>query len=276
MADACNISGKDTSWRFIDDGEHSGAMNMARDEAIGMSTGPGLPPTLRVYRFKPAAVSIGRFQPVSGFIDLEACKRENIDIVRRPTGGLAILHKDEFTYSLSLPGRLSEPAERDQCFELVGKGILGALLQLGITGRLVSHRGKGIKPSVWCFDATRGVDIEWQGRKICGSAQRMFKGAVMQHGSLFLRVRPYLLDSIALGGDRDANKVQRGSVFVSLSEAAGRTVTWEQVSKAFREGFSESLSLAIQPGILSKREELLAESLYETKYTMNDWNLGTG
>lgn len=276
MADPYRIPDKNTNWRFIDDGEHSGAFNMARDEAMAMSAGPGFPPTLRVYRFKPAAVSIGRFQPVSGFIDLETCKRENIDIVRRPTGGLAILHLDDFTYSLSLPRRHGVPIARDRYFALIASGILEALLQIGITGRLTSHRGKEVQPSAWCFEGTSGVDIEWRGRKICGSAQRMFKEAVLQHGSLFLRAQPDLLDSIALEGQRVAKAVQREYAFVSLPEAAGRAVTWEHVSEAFREGFSRSLSVAIQPGRLSKREELLAERLYEAKYAMNDWNFGMG
>jgi lipoate-protein ligase A len=276
LADPHVFPHKRTTWRFIDDGEHSGAHNMARDEAIALSTGAGSPPTLRVYKFLPAAVSIGRFQPVRGLIDAKTCARENIEIVRRPTGGLAILHLDDFTYSVSLPRQAGAHDARDKYFALISIGILEALVQLGIRGRVVSHTGTGIKTSAWCFDGTFGVDIEWRGRKVCGSAQRLFKEAVLQHGSVFLRVNPELLEKITVTGHEVAKVVQLKNAFVSLPEAAGRTVTWEQVSRAFQEGFSSSLSIEVEPGTLSKSEELLAERIYATKYANDGWLLGTG
>ena len=271
MADYHALTGYGTTWRFIDDGEHSGALNMARDEAIATGSGPGSPPTLRVYRFEPAAVSIGRFQPVRGFIDLETCERQNLEIVRRPTGGLAILHLDDFTYSVSLPRQPCAPHTTDQYFALVAGGILEALLELGIKGRVVSHRGTGVRTSPWCFDGAFGVDIEWQGMKICGSAQRMFREAVLQHGSLFHSVHSGLLEDIAVEGHGFTQAAPRGNAFVSLSEAAGRAVTWEYASRAFLEGFSRSLSIEFEHSRLSRSEELLAERLYETKYTADDW-----
>jgi len=276
LAGSCISPDRNTAWRFIDDGERSGAFNMARDEAVARSVCLGYPPTLRVYRFKPAAISIGRFQQVCGCIDLAACERKKIEVVRRPTGGLAILHLDDFTYSVSLPRQQGTIDPKDRYFALVADGILETLLQLGIEGRVVSHRGKGVRPSIWCFDGAFGVDIEWRGRKICGSAQRLYREAVLQHGSFFISVNNELREQIVAACQDVAKAGQQSNTFVSLLEAAGRAVTWEQVRLAFLEGFSKSLLLDIVPGRLSENEEFLAERLYETKYATDDWLLGKG
>ena len=276
MAGSYKSPDKNIAWRFIDDGEHSGAFNMARDEAVARSVCLGSPPTLRVYRFMPAAISIGRFQRVYGCIDLAACEREKIEVVRRPTGGLAILHMDDFTYSVSLPRQKGTMDSRDRYFALIAGGILEALLQLGVEGRLVSHREKGVQSSPWCFDGAFGVDIEWRGRKICGSAQRLYEKSVLQHGSFFLAVNRALFEDIDEKCHGVAKTGQRTNTFVSLPEAAGRAVTWEQFSLAFQEGFSKFLLCELAQGRLSKNEELLAEILYEKKYASCDWLLGKG
>ena len=246
-------------------------MNMARDEALAISAGLGSPPALRVYRFAPPAVSIGRFQPVSGFIDLEVCEREKIEVVRRPTGGLAILHLDDFTYSVSLPRHADHARKKEQYFALVARGVLEALHLLGIKARVVSHRGTDTQPSVWCFEGAFGVDIEWQGRKVCGSAQRLFKDSLLQHGSLFLRVHPEILKGIEMVSRQAAEAVPREDTLVSLLEAAGKTITWEDVCLAFFEGFSNALSLTVENGRFSESEESLAGRLYEKKYSTAQW-----
>jgi lipoate-protein ligase A len=257
---------KNNPWRFINDGESSGAFNMARDEALARSAHPGSAPTLRVYKFKPAAISVGRFQRLSGHIDLKACERNNIDVVRRPTGGLAILHLDDFTYSVSLPRQTGEIDSRDWYFEFVAGGILETLLQLGIEGSLVSHSKGNVQNSPWCIDRAFGVDVEWGGKKICGSAQRLYKHAVLHHGSFFLDVNAGLMQQITpeYHGDNKAQKLTDS--FISLPEASGEDITWEQFNLALQEGFSRFLNVELSPGRWSEDEELLAKRLNESKY----------
>ena len=241
---------------------------MARDEATALCAGQGLTEaTLRAYRFKPPAVTIGRFQNFPGGIDLDACALEHISVVRRPTGGLAILHIEDFTYSVVVPTTGAGPGVRDHYFDLVAGAIIEALGALGIAARQVRHKAGGLR-GAWCFEGVFGIDLEFDGRKICGSAQRMFSGAVLQHGSLFLTDSGGTLDRLtgACAGD-----VARGANFITLGEAAPGRVTWEQVLDAFVNGFERALDVVLKPGMLTPEEESLARRLLVEKYTDEAW-----
>ena len=255
-------------WRLVADGSHSGAENMARDEAIALCAGQGLTEaTLRAYRFKPPAVTIGRFQNFPGGIDLDACALEHISVVRRPTGGLAILHMEDFTYSVVVPTTGTGPGARDQYFDLVAGAIIEALAVLGIGARQVRHNAGRLR-GAWCFEGVFGIDLEYDGRKICGSAQRMFPGAVLQHGSLFLTDSGGMLDRLTVASASDN---AAGANFITLGEAAPGRVIWEEVLDAFVNGFERSLDVVLKPGTLTPGEESLAKRLVVEKYTDEAW-----
>ncbi len=255
-------------WRLVVDGTHGGAENMARDEAMARCVGQGLADaTLRAYRFKPPAVTIGRFQDFPGGINLEECALERISVVRRPTGGLAILHMEDFTYSVVLPTAGTGPGVRERYFDLVAGAIIEALGALGISAGQVRHRARGLA-GAWCFEGVFGIDLEHDGRKICGSAQRVFSGAVLQHGSLFLRETAETLDRLT--GAR-AGGMAGGPGFITLGEAARERVSWEEVLDAFVNGFERALDVVLKPGALTPGEESLARRLLVEKYTDEEW-----
>jgi len=238
---------------------------MARDEALARCTTTSGIPTLRLYRFDPPAITLGRFQEFPGGIQTGDCQRYGIDLVRRPTGGLAILHHLDFTYSVTLPRDRRMPAERKRYFNTVAAGILGSLELIGVKAELVDHRGPGRTVPTWCFDGVTGIDVEWEGRKICGSAQRMFESSVLQHGSLFLDIDQKMLKRMTRGDET------KGISPVTIKEVTERDVGWKELKSAFKNGFAESLGLYIEQGELSEDEACLAERMRVEKYSNFEW-----
>jgi lipoate-protein ligase A len=241
--------------RLIVDGYLSGAANMARDEALALLA---LVPTLRAYRFEPPAVTLGRFQEAGGGAShLEALKPPDADLVRRPTGGRAILHRNDFTYSVIFTRAEGEPLRREDVFHRVALSIIAALDHLCIEAGIVEHPHGGRSDEQWCFESVFGVDIEHGGRKICGSAQKVFEGSVLQHGSLYLDEVPLV------AGQR--------SGFITLREAGGRSYAWEEVLDAFAHGFEDALGVALHRGQMTDAEEHLARRLELEKYRSGRW-----
>lgn len=246
-------------WRFIRDGGRAGAWNMAVDEALAASarrTGAG---TLRVYSFEPPTVTVGRFQQVEGFLDLLECEARGVDVVRRPTGGLAILHMNDFTYSVTTPLERDARASRGH-FLMIAGGIVDALESLGIEAEVVSHRARPAAPG-WCFEREFGVDVEWRSRKICGSAQRSWKGGLLQHGTLFMEDSSPTLARLTLDGLPSGEAVP-----VTVREAAGHEITRDEMADAFRSGLAKALGVTMVQGELTAGEEELAGRLAVEKY----------
>ena len=249
-----------------------GCSNMARDEALAVGVAGGAPPALRVYRFEPPAISIGRFQEIGREIDPETCREEGVEVVRRPTGGLAILHADDFTYSVTIPSGDVGLAAKEWCFNGVAAGILESLRRLGVSARLSRHGDTGEAASVWCLENAFGVDLELDGRKICGSAQRMFPRSILQHGTLFLKDNHELSDRITRVGSLTGERM--GQLFVTLAEARGREIAWEEVKDAFQAGFAGALGITLEAGALWEEEEKLARHLLVNKYGSESWTGG--
>jgi lipoyl(octanoyl) transferase len=252
-------------WRLLIDGARCGADNMARDEALARCAGNDAPAALRLYSFDPPAITIGRFQKVPSVIDAEAFR---LDVVRRPTGGLAILHSNDFTYSVVMPSSGFGLTERERVFDTVARGITNALANLGIEARQVSHMNQAGERTDWCFEGVLGVDLQWRGRKICGSAQKIIAGCVLQHGSVFLSEPDYDVRSIVMS---NCNERSKQEPFVTIREAAGREVSSDEILEAFQSGFQGALGVVFEPCRLTAEEEDLARRLSVEKYADNEW-----
>jgi lipoyl(octanoyl) transferase len=185
--------------RLIDDDDGEPAWNMALDEALLRAADR---PTLRLYGWRPHAVSLGYFQRLRDFADLPAGTR----IVRRPTGGGAIHHAEELTFALALDADCL-PADLDRGYELLHDALVRALRCVGVIAHRLQH---GSEPSArpvdrWCFASPGRHDlVAADGRKLCGSAQRRIRtdrGArVLHHGSIVLQ-RPPLTPFVAAVAD---------------------------------------------------------------------------
>jgi lipoate-protein ligase A len=178
-------------WRLIYDPPMSGEENMRRDMEILEEAASGeAPPALRLYSWSPPALSIGRFQKAPEVADLAACRRLGIDVVRRPTGGRAVLHDRELTYSLVIPDdRDLIPAGVVPAYCFISRALLDAFASLGIEGKLSPEhkRGAGLAPGS-CFDMPSAHELQVSGKKVVGSAQMRHKGMILQHGSILLEL----------------------------------------------------------------------------------------
>jgi len=248
---------------------------MALDEAIMQhSSSDEALPTLRLYGWDPPCLSIGYFQSVERDVDPAACLAKGIDLVRRPTGGRAILHHHELTYSVVLPARHPLGAGSvKESYQRISAGIFRGLALLGLQASLGRDR-QTPNPSAACFDASLFHELTVDGRKVVGSAQVRRNGAVLQHGSVLLDVDCALLFSLLRLPDerRPALVDSFRKRVVTLGEALGRRVFFEEVAQAIRRGFQEVLDVTFIVDSPTASESTGAECLLGEKYSTDRWN----
>lgn len=230
-------------WRLIQDGPRSGSENMAVDEELLRAAEDGDEvPTLRLYAWRPAAVSLGRFQDERTAVREDACRRLGIDIVRRATGGRAVLHDDELTYGIvARTGNRLFPQDVLGAYKVIANGLLRGLANLGIpaemVGRSCANRGmvrtKNAAPA--CFSSPSWYEILVNGKKIIGSAQRRLPHAFLQHGSVLIGYDAAREAAVIPGGS--------GGRVTCITEQLNRPVPLEDVRAAFVEGFRDALGL---------------------------------
>jgi len=247
------------AWRYIDSGPLSGPDNMAIDEAVLESHLAGdTPPTLRVYGWHPPAVSLGRFQRANSSLDLAACRDLGIDVVRRPTGGRAILHTaEEVTFSLIVSAaRLGTTGVMDSYRVLAG-GIISALRLLGLDARLVERSSLAPTPAAQdpaCFAVKARCDLVVGASKLVGSAQVQRHGVILQQNSLPLRI--HLDDWRAVFRRPDDAPEAAG-----LCDVATQPVKYSDVAAALREGFASAFGVTFDDSGLTERELAFAHDL---------------
>lgn len=260
-----------TTWRLLDTGHAEGAMNMAIDEAILLAVaGNRSPPTLRFYGWCPPCVSVGRAQSLEREIDLAACQRLGYTWVRRPTGGRAILHIDELTYSVAVPQ--SEERVAGDIVTSYRRLSLGLVAGLRLVGCDIAQAGlrpdaRQADKSAACFDVPSHYEVTAKNRKLVGSAQVRRKGVVLQHGALPLSGDvSRVVDVLALPQvERTELRAKLQSRAITLEEALGHGVGRSEVVSAMSEGFGLALNLEWRPGQLSA-EEWATAALLQAKY----------
>ena len=170
-------------WRFLETAPADGAFNMAVDDALLRSVRAGGPPTLRLYAWSPPCLSLGRNQPARGEYDAVRLASAGIDLVRRPTGGRAVLHDDELTYAVAAPVQLFGSPRR--AYRRVNEVLAEALRRLGAATTIQGgERSAPALSTTPCFAEPAVGEIVAGGRKVVGSAQVVEGGALLQHGSI--------------------------------------------------------------------------------------------
>jgi len=263
-------------WRLLGAIDADGFLQMAIDHVLLEAVAAGeSPATIRCYRFAPPCLSIGRFQPLA-HVDLKACEELGIDVVRRPTGGRAILHMDDFTYMVALPATPELPDSVEKSYEVICRGIIAGLRRFGIEAELVKRPRKAGNDDMACFSIPASADLALKGRKLCGSAQVRSKGGVLQHGSMLLRKNTDILFKL-LPPEPGKEKIKRKDYeesCISLEEM-GLKARWEDLEKAFIFGFSEVFGVRMVPGGLSDEEMRRTERLVEI-YARKEGSHGHG
>ncbi len=249
------------TWRLIVDPPRPGAWNMALDEALLEAVGSGKsPPTLRFYGWDPPCLSLGAFQPVAD-ISRGACAELGIDLVRRPTGGRAVLHHREVTYAVALPRAVAgRPRE---AYLKICRAILRGLGELGVQADFAavgSHR-QAAGPS--CFAAASDYEVLVGGRKLVGSAQVWRAGNLLQHGAVLLAVDRSLWARL-MGRPDGADGL------VGLLEVDPR-LSFERVAAALANGFAVEFGAKPVLGGWGPSELEHAGKLVRGKYGQPGW-----
>jgi lipoate-protein ligase A len=245
--------------RLLDTGASPAAFNMALDEAVleGVAMGTS-PPSLRTYAWSPPAISVGYFQGMREEIDIEACARLGIEAVRRVTGGGAVFHDAEITYSLVVPeGHELAPPDIIESYRIICAGLIDALAGLGVEARFVPIN-----------------DIVSGGKKISGNAQTRKQGVLLQHGTLLLDVDVERMFAIL----RVPQEKLKGKLIedvkarvTGLRSILGRPLGYEEAASMLKAGFAKAWGAAFEPGSPSPAELERAAVLAARKYGTEEW-----
>ncbi len=256
-------------WRLIDTGPGAPAWNMAVDEALFFLSKR---PALRLYAWNPPALSLGYFQKIDDFAP-EPARTLGVEIVRRSTGGGAILHEDELTYSVAArmgdmpfarrsiaPQSLSPAKAGGTLWNLDFYRTFHAVIisALGTLGVDAAERGDRVLasdegPEEYCFAKSAAMDVVTGGRKIAGSAQRRRGDRLLMHGSIFL------------GPNR------LGPMSASAAEFAGGNVSFEEFAVLFSESAREVLGISFEEEDLTAEEKEYAKKIGAEKYGADWW-----
>jgi len=263
------------TWRLLTTPPARGAWNMAVDEAILESSGRGESlPTLRLYAWTPACLSLGVAQPHAD-VDLPRLRAHGWDAVRRITGGRAILHTDELTYSVA--GLAENPILTGgvlESYNRLAKALLRAVTDLGMSVEMKEGKSDGGTSNPVCFEVPSTYEITVNGKKLIGSAQARRKDVVLQHGSLPLTGDLTRITQALVFADESARAEAAQRLLAraaTVQSALGAGVDWEAAARAMVRAFESELGITFERGELSAVEKSRAEELVREKYDHPGW-----
>ncbi len=256
--------------RFLPFSLHNGYENMATDEYLVAWQERERRPVLRIYGWARPCISLGRYQR-SDCLDLEACRRDGVGIVRRMTGGGAIFHDCEVTYSLAtsdanLEGR---PLPIEESFARLNRFILDTYHSLGLPAAYAKDASPQHCPgrrAPFCFSGREAYDVIIRGKKIGGNAQCRTRGVIFQHGSI----------PLAIDGDRAQKYFQDridAQMFTSLGALLGGVIAPEEVAVRLAQAFVKNMGLELCVTELTAAEQMEIDLLMRQKYLHDAWNL---
>jgi len=256
-----------SNWRLLKLETHNAYINMAIDEAILRTKIENLvPDTIRFYRWKPSAVSIGKFQNIKKEVHIENCRKHGVDIVRRITGGGTVYHdaQGEITYSVVTNKKDLKAENITAVYTRIYNGITEALKILGIDADFSEGNTKTCP------------NLTVKGKKISGSAQTHKIGVVLQHGTLLVDVDlEKMFTFLRVPWTRTCMEVVNvaKNKITSIKKEFGKNISIEEVNQALVEGFQKALSIKFEDGELTAYESALVEKLHKEKYSTDEWNL---
>ncbi|NOZ60621.1 MAG: lipoate--protein ligase family protein [Calditrichaeota bacterium] len=260
-------------WRFLNTGFGDGFNNMVIDEILATKIVPETKiPIFRLYRWRPYAISLGYHQDVNEF-NLELCARDNIDLVRRPTGGRAVFHAEEMTYSVVIPkGHPFFAEDIFTTYNKISRGLLQGLRSFGVDAELVRRedneaKSAEYKQSVPCFSTSARFEIAFGGKKLVGSAQRRYENSILQHGSILtgtfhLNLAKYV--KLKTGITEESFREQLDKKTVTISQILSKPVAWEALAEALQAGFQKKFNIRFIDSQLTPREMAEVEKRKKT------------
>jgi len=246
-------------FRLLKTGDHPAAWNMGLDQAILEAVAAdSAAPTLRFYGWRPAAISVGYFQGMEEEVDTQACARHGVDLVRRITGGGAVFHQTELTYSIVIPeGHPLAARSIMASYERLCGAVIAGLGLLGLDAHFAPIN-----------------DIVVGAKKVSGNAQTRKLGCLLQHGTILLDVDVDLMFELL----RVPSEKAKGKLIADVKERVtglkqllNRAVPFSEVEAAMEAGFMQNLDLAYDGG-LTEAEEIRARELALSRFGDPAWN----
>lgn len=233
-------------------------------------------PTLRLYAWQPPCLSLGYAQSFRE-VDVERLHARGWDVVRRLTGGRAILHTDELTYSVT--GSAEDPILAGgvlEAYNRLSKALLYAIRALSLPVEVKEYANAPASQNLnpVCFEVPSTYEITVGGKKLIGSAQARKREGVLQHGSLPLTGDlTRICDTLMFENEaaRQTAKERLLARAVTVESALGYEVSWNDAAAAFVQGFENELGIRFEQGELSPSELQRAEELVSEKYTHPSW-----
>jgi lipoate-protein ligase A len=265
-------------WRLLPFACLRASENMAEDEAVFLLSRDRPSPTVRFYTWFSPAVSVGYFQQIDRDIDLAACRKRSVDIVRRPTGGKAVFHGQDLTYAVvGLEQRDGFPADILGTYRRISCCLIRGLREMDIEAQ-IADEGRTLPEApveASCFSAPSRYELLVRGRKICGSAQVRSHGAFLQHGSLLLAFDPLRTGAFLLPHPegRDQQIAHLRQSVTSLGDEGVALPDMEALCRIMKTGFEAALGVCLEEEALTPDEEALKQRLLREKYTNDRWNL---
>ncbi|MGJ3240921.1 MAG: lipoate--protein ligase family protein [Anaerolineae bacterium] len=262
-------------WRLIYDKPMFGAYNMAIDEAIMQAVGQGdAPPTLRLYAWEPLCLSLGYGQRLRD-VDQERLHGQRWHLIRRPTGGKAILHGDELTYSVALP-QYDELAQGDvvESYRRISEALINSLQSLGVSPRSEKQAKGNRDLGPVCFEVPSHYEITADGKKLIGSAQVRRRQGILQHGTLPLHGDITRICEVLAYADETERAHARQQVAqraTTLGSVLGHDVDWQTVAEALVQGFTQTFDIQFQQSQLTPEEQNTVARFLDERYHNAGW-----
>ncbi|MCJ0930291.1 lipoate--protein ligase family protein [Virgibacillus halodenitrificans] len=259
-------------WNLLDSGCNDAAINMALDEALLNWHSKGeIPPTIRFYGWSTPSLSLGHFQKVERSIHLQAIKKHQCQLVRRLTGGSAVLHDNELTYSVVVTeNHPAIPKSVRDAYYVLSKGVLAGYQELGIQADYAVPDKTATKDrTAVCFEKTAYYELVVDGKKISGNAQTRKQGVLLQHGSIPLEINDHMLFDLFVFPNeeiRERKRKQFSKKASTINELTKKQYTYNEVKTAFIAGFKKGLDINLNPVVLSSQEWDEVYELAERKY----------
>ncbi|RKQ16850.1 lipoate--protein ligase family protein [Oceanobacillus bengalensis] len=265
-------------WYFLDSGHQDAAVNMALDELLlSWHSEDKIQPTLRFYGWKDPTLSAGQFQKVHKSIDFDAIHKYNCQFVRRLTGGSAVLHDDELTYSIVVSeDHPAIPTSIREAYHVLSKGLYEGFKHLGIQVDFAyPDRSAAKERTAVCFEKAAFYEMVVDGKKLSGNAQTRKKGVLLQHGSIPMSMNiDMLYDLFRFPSEKV--KIRKRDAFqekaITINQLTNKVHTYNLMKEAFYKGFQTALNISLLPFELSTEQWDEVYELAAKKYRSDEWN----
>ena len=269
------------TWRFLNTRFENAFFNMAVDEAVLGSVQEGAsPPVFRTFGWHPPGLSFGYAQRVDKEVDLDRCREMGVEVVRRPTGGRAVLHWNELTYSVLCRG--DDPMVRGgvtEAYRQISECLVAGLRLFGLAADIVRGDAPSVRPTGAsitspCFSSAARYEVVVGEKKLIGSAQRRMGDMLLQHGSLIIGVEHKQIIELLRIDSEDQRERFREELekATSMEEELGRAIDFDNLAENLRKGFEQELEIPLVERPLMDRERNRVDLLVNEKYGTEAWN----